>query len=632
MSLRLLQRLRSSIRFKIFVPTLLLLILATQLAVHQVQKSMLGWIEEGIEVQDRSSALSAVYAISAMNHLDQVQQYISVLGGNPFLDQLILLGEEEQQIVAANELHLVGSQLTDLSASWVSFTSHVISAGYEHTESPIAMRVEAGSTLFKSTKLREQQLWLVWVADPTRMEAQKRELQHVFLIARGMTVTILFLGLSLMMHLVVIHPLKKSLQHVHEHGQSIIERHDYTFAPDEIGQLAKSVHEALNNLTLERDRLKLITSRSPVVIYSCLDDQAWSMLHISDAIEGITGLKQVAFLDGSTDYNSVIHPADRDYVRISIEHAMTEARTWDIQYRVLHATDGVHHVREIGRSSGQKDGGKVILDGIIFDVTEKRRAELLTAELNQQERHRMESLQTMAGSVAHHFNNLLTVQLGQIELMGHELRDPIRQREGLESIREVAMKLADLSRLMLLYVGQSNVSFVNMKLGELLDLAKRDLQPLLNGTQVSWVCNQPGALILGNRDLATRMLAQLLQNALEAGDEPKVEVKAGRRDFRPVSLNLVESLFSINQPEYSYLEVCDTGAGMSQEVLKRAFDPFFTTRFTGRGLGLSTVLGIARSHGAMISIRSAPNVGTCLTVIFPEGKEKGEDTPPQESI
>ncbi len=111
-----------------------------------------------------------------------------------------------------------------------------------------------------------------------------------------------------------------------------------------------------------------------------------------------------------------------------------------------------------------------------------------------------------------------------------------------------------------------------------------------------------------------------------------MEVKAGRKDFRPHSLNLVEQLFAISQSEYSYLEVCDTGSGMSQEVLKRAFDPFFTTKFTGRGLGLSTVLGIARSHGAMISIRSAPNVGTCLTVIFPADKEKGEDKPPQESI
>ncbi len=514
-------RVRGSIRVKIFLPTILLLLVATHIAVFLVQGSLDRWINENVSVRDRSSALSAVYAIGAMNHMSQVQQYISVAGGSPFLDQLLLVSPDDLQILAANELHLIGCKLDELKHEWAPFVIHTIQAGREHTTTPIAMKVDAGSSLLDSGDHTQNILWMVWIADPTRMNSQKGELKRVFLIARSVTVILLLVGLGTMMHFIVIHPLKKSLQHLHEHGQSIIERHDYTFAPDEIGQLAQSVHEALNNLTLERDRLKLITSRSPVVIYSCHDDQAWSMLHISDAIEGITGLKQSAFLDGSTDYNSVIHPADRDYVRLSIEHAMAENRNWDIEYRVLHTAEGVHHVREIGRASKRKDKGRTVLDGIIFDVTQKHQTEKLAAELDQQERRRMDSLQTMAGSVAHHFNNLLTVQLGQIELMGHELRDPVRQREGLESIREVAMKLADLSRLMLLYVGQSNVSFVNHEIGELLSHAKRDLKHLCNGSQVAWVCNQPEALIRANRDLVTRLLAQLLQNALGPEKSPR---------------------------------------------------------------------------------------------------------------
>jgi signal transduction histidine kinase len=125
--------------------------------------------------------------------------------------------------------------------------------------------------------------------------------------------------------------------------------------------------------------------------------------------------------------------------------------------------------------------------------------------------------------------------------------------------------------------------------------------------------------LLGNEDHLTQLLDQLLDNAQEAspGSGEHIRLRAGCRVFREEELAQAQIPIQPNPEGNPFLEVLDHGSGMTPEVLERAFDPFFTTRFTGRGLGLAAVAGIVRVHRGGLCCRSQEGSGTQLLVLFP---------------
>lgn len=254
---------------------------------------------------------------------------------------------------------------------------------------------------------------------------------------------------------------------------------------------------------------------------------------------------------------------------------------------------------------------------LLRDVTEQRRAEEDKARIESwlRQTQRMESLGVMAGGVAHDFNNILTVIQGNADIALLKVRDGEAVRDELEQIAAAVAHAAKLTDQLLTYAGRGTSTETLVDLNTLL----RDISDLLRSAlskkaRLEIHLTDPLPFVLGDQSQLRQVILNLLTNASEAlGDQPgTITVRTG--------------VTTDGNEARVFLEVCDTGAGMSPEVKARIFDPFFTTKFAGRGLGLATVMGIVQKHRGVIAVESRPGAGTRFEVVLPAGA--GEVAPP----
>ena len=251
-----------------------------------------------------------------------------------------------------------------------------------------------------------------------------------------------------------------------------------------------------------------------------------------------------------------------------------------------------------------------------MQVEEEQRA------LEKQMHHvqKLESLGIMAGGIAHDFNNMLMAVLGNADLALADLEPWSPVRPFIEEIEKVSRRAADLCRQMLAYSGRGKFVVKTVNLSDLLlDMAGMLEISVSKKAVLKFNCPENLPPIDSDPSQLRQIIMNLVINASEAiGNRSGVitvstgAVECDRAYLAATFLdeNLAEGL-------YTYLEVADTGHGMDRETKAKLFDPFFTTKFTGRGLGMSAVLGIVRGHKGGIKVYSEPGRGTAIKLLFP---------------
>jgi signal transduction histidine kinase len=292
------------------------------------------------------------------------------------------------------------------------------------------------------------------------------------------------------------------------------------------------------------------------------------------------------------------------------------------------ALQAVHEGAQDYLVKGDIDG-RLVVRALRYAI-ERGRAE--AAERRLLEGQRLESLAVLAGGIAHQLNNLLVVIIGHASLAATSLdpEDPIR--EHLVDIEAASQQAARLARQMLAYSGRGGLRMRTVDLNEIVRSACAAFSERLPASVGLRLELAPGRLaIKGDETQIAQLVLNLAANATEAiggqaGDVivTTAPVEAGSTDF-------ARAYTAPDLPTGRYLElvVTDTGEGMPPETLARLFEPFFSTRLTGRGLGLSAALGIVRGHGGAIGIESAPGEGTRVRVLLPAAagdRESGEAT------
>lgn len=252
---------------------------------------------------------------------------------------------------------------------------------------------------------------------------------------------------------------------------------------------------------------------------------------------------------------------------------------------------------------------------LVSDVTERRRL-----ETRLRDAQKLESLGVLAGGVAHDFSNLLTGILGNIGLaMAHAAGDGVIE-DTLGRAEKGCERAAELTRQMLAYSGRGRFVVEMVDLG----LVAEDLAQVLRSSiaRTSRVVVDVGSGIPRFKADVTQIrqvLMNLIVNASEAlgGAPGEIRVRVFAKTFSLGDFG-GEKTGTMDRPgECVCLEVSDTGCGMPSDVVDRMFDPFFSTKFAGRGLGLAATLGIIRGHQGGIWVVSVPGRGTTITVAFP---------------
>jgi signal transduction histidine kinase len=253
------------------------------------------------------------------------------------------------------------------------------------------------------------------------------------------------------------------------------------------------------------------------------------------------------------------------------------------------------------------------------------------ADLNTRLEARLASLTNLAGGVSHDFNNMLTVIAGNVELLRTETSDPEQQRK-LDSISTASQRCAEICRKMLAYSGNGHFVMQQCNLDEIIDSTELTV-PENCQLVVEVEPNLPP--LLGSarqlRELLTAMLANAVEAVEESGSfEGRIEISARKQHVS--SHDIERSAFETpaEPGDYLVLEIQDNGAGMSADVQERMFDPYFSTKFTGRGLGLAAVQGIVRGHEGCLFVDSTVNDGTLIRVAFPAAlPENQQFNPPR---
>jgi PAS domain S-box-containing protein len=237
---------------------------------------------------------------------------------------------------------------------------------------------------------------------------------------------------------------------------------------------------------------------------------------------------------------------------------------------------------------------------IARDITEK-----LEFDRQLRQTQKLESLGVLAGGLAHDFNNLLTGIMGNASLAADGLPPDHRVRSRIQEIVAASERAALLIRQMLAYAGKGAFVLEHFDISNQVE----EIVPLLRTSiprTIDLKLKLEGALprIEADRSQIQQLIMNLAINAAESIEG------AG-------TVAITTSARRSEAEQEVVLEVRDTGSGMDEEVRARIFDPFFTTKFTGRGLGLSAVMGIIRTHRGSISVESKPGVGSTFTVVFP---------------
>ena len=265
---------------------------------------------------------------------------------------------------------------------------------------------------------------------------------------------------------------------------------------------------------------------------------------------------------------------------------------------------------------------------LAYDVSERKQIEAERLEMERRLLHtqKLESLGVLAGGIAHDFNNLLMVILGYADLSLLEVSPVSPVRSKIEEIIKASHRAADLCRQMLAYSGKGNFVIEHMYLNEVIEEMTHMLKTSIS-KKVLLNLNLEKMVppIEGDPAQIRQVIMNLVINASEAiGDKSgAVTISTGAKYCDTAYFQETFHADSLSAGQYVSVEVSDTGCGMDKETQSRIFEPFFTTKFTGRGLGMSAVMGIMQGHRGALKVYSEPGKGTTFRLLFPASAEAG---------
>ena len=378
------------------------------------------------------------------------------------------------------------------------------------------------------------------------------------------------------------------------------------------------VDERTKRLQESEEKFRSVMALSPDIISILSEDG--SLLYNSPACLRIHGYSPDEMI-GTNTFN-LIHPDDQKQVSDAMGNIISNPMLiGSPQFRYKNK-DGSYVWME---ASGSNQLGNPLINGIVVVsrcIEDRKRAEEEKLQYERQLLHtqKLESLGVMAGGIAHDFNNLLQSILGNLEIAEKDLIRDTELQMHISSALISGRQATHLTSLLLAYIGRGFIEKKELNLNEIVrDNAEIFRSAASASVSIEMSLSPDIQAIIADEAHIQQLVMNLITNAAESIEKPPgfVRITTGVQYCEQEDLSA--SLLKTN-PEpgrYVFLEVCDNGCGMSESTISRLFDPFFTTKSTGRGLGMSAVMGIMKTYSGALILGSESEKGSTFRALFP---------------
>ena len=382
-------------------------------------------------------------------------------------------------------------------------------------------------------------------------------------------------------------------------------------------------------LTKSEEQFRTLVSNIPGIAYRCMSDRQWTMIFMSSEVDTVTGYPASDFIGNAVrSYESIIHRDDTGAVEQVIEEALRRGNSWEIAYRILHRDGAERWVFEKGRGITGEDGAVRYLDGFIFDITERKKAEEELRRMNEE----IERQAVLARQLAEQAQQASKAKSEFLASMSHEIRTPMNAIIGMaemlqesplneeqaqyvrvfkaagENLLNIINSILDLSKV---EAGQLTLESIPFSLRQVVGDVCAMMAARVDKKHVRLSClavSENCDAVIGDPTRVQQILTNLIGNAIKFTEQGSVEVK----------VNTEKASFGGEKDDLClvHISVKDTGIGIPPEKQGMIFERFtqadssVTRKYGGTGLGLSISRRLAELMGGRLWVESTPGQGS----------------------
>ncbi|NOX90200.1 MAG: response regulator [Calditrichaeota bacterium] len=366
-------------------------------------------------------------------------------------------------------------------------------------------------------------------------------------------------------------------------------------------------------LKQSKEEFENVICSIPDAIYSALINHTGKIIdsYYSPVIEKITGYPPSFFDRDQNTWSQIVHPEDLSKLRIRNARAIIDKeKQARMEYRIIHKNGEVRYIRS-SVTLNYLDNGLIRADGVLMDVTEMKKAEIELMKIQK-----LESIGVLAGGIAHDFNNILTAILGNISLarmIGHTNK---KVENRLAEAEKACLRAKDLTQQLLTFSKGGTPVKRATSLAHLLEeattflLRGSNVKPQFDITENLW-------LVEADEGQLSQVINNLVINAKQAMPEGGTLSIRAYNTFHDGRSDL-----PLARGKYVCFSIKDHGIGIDEKSIQKIFDPYFTTKKSGTGLGLAVTFSIVKKHNGYITAQSKPGEGTTFYVYLPASDKK----------
>jgi len=432
---------------------------------------------------------------------------------------------------------------------------------------------------------------------------------------------------------------RKSIQDLQEANRKIQEKYrevsklasQLESANEQLLQSKRQLESNAASLEASERRYRLLAENVSDIIWT-LSLETMRFSYISPSVRGILGFTPHEAM--AMNIEETLTPSSFEEVTATLTEELAREERHNVDPN-RSKTMELQQIRKDGSSAWceatmtfirEEEGRPVEILGVTRDISERRRAE---EERKALERHlrqaqKMEAIATLAGGIAHRFNNALTVITANLDLLEMDFAAEEGVVKATQSMRDSAMRMAGLTGQLLAYARGGKYRARVISLGDFL----RDTLPLLEhtlrpGISVETRFSPDIRPVRADVTQLQMVLSALLANASEATETGgRIRIACGNETVGREQADLHPGLVP---GDYVVLRVEDNGKGMDEATKSRIFEPFYTTKLVGSGLGMAAVYGIVKNHGGWIQVESEPGKGVLVRILLPSTEKAPEE-------